>query len=146
MFRPSDFVTRAEFAKMISVCFNLKSTQSAAVFDDVNTNDWYYGYVMAMYENKTVNGISENYFGADEFITRQDICTILSRIIGANESADIKNCLLTDIDSASEYAKAAIMDMNSRGYVNGYDDGSFRPYNNASRAEAAKLIYSVSKK
>lgn len=146
MFRPSDCVTRAEFAKMISVCFNLKSTQSAAVFDDVNTNDWYYSYVMAMYENKTVNGISENYFGADELITRQDICTILSRIIGANESADIKNCLLTDIDSASEYAKAAIIDMNSRGYVNGYDDGSFRPYNNASRAEAAKLIYSVSKK
>ena len=146
LFRPADNVTRAEFAKMISVCFGFTLKEPVVVFDDVNTNDWYYSYVMALYENNIVNGVSDNCFGVNELLTRQDMCTILARIMEINDSADIKDCYLADIDSASDYAKAAIISMNSMGYVNGYDDGSFRPYNNTTRAEAAKLIFSVSNK
>ena len=143
MFRPGDNVTRAEFAKMISVSLGLTAKDSDFVFDDVNKDDWYFSYVMAMYENGIVSGMSENYFGANELITRQDICTILGRIMGVNEESDTYNCEFIDMDSASDYAKAAIAAMSGMGYVNGYEDGSFRPRNNATRAEAAKLIYSV---
>lgn len=146
LFRPADNVTRAEFAKMISVCFGFTLKEPAVVFDDVNTNDWYYSYVMALYENNIVNGVSDKSFGVNDLLTRQDMCTILARIMGINDNADIKDCYLADIDSASDYAKAAIISMNSRGYVTGYDDGSFRPHNNTTRAEAAKLIFSVSNK
>ncbi|MBP3362143.1 MAG: S-layer homology domain-containing protein [Clostridia bacterium] len=142
-FRPSDNVTRAEFAKMISIAFDFKAAGSEPVFDDVNKTDWYFEYVTAMYENKIVNGISDNYFGAYEPITRQDICTILGRIMGINDNADINDAAFIDMASASDYAKGAIAEMSSKGYVNGYDDGSFRPHNNATRAEAAKLIYSI---
>ncbi|MGN0180464.1 MAG: S-layer homology domain-containing protein [Monoglobaceae bacterium] len=146
MFRPADNVTRAEFAKMISISFGLTGTKTESVFDDVNSDDWYFGYVTAMYENNIVNGISGNYFGANEPITRQDICTILGRIMEIGTDADISGCRLTDIDSASDYAKAAIAAMSDMGYVNGYEDGSFRPHNYSARAEAAKMIYSVSGK
>lgn len=146
MFRPADNVTRAEFAKMISLSFGITGTKTESVFDDVNSDDWYFEYVTAMYENNIVNGISANYFGANEPITRQDICTILGRIMAIDTDADISGCGLTDIDSASDYAKAAIAAMSAKGYVNGYEDGSFRPHNYSARAEAAKMIYGVSGK
>ena len=89
--------------------------------------------------------MTENHFGADEAITRQDVCVILSRIKGTNEGMDIDGSSLTDIASAADYAQDAIIFLNNKGYINGYDDGSFRPYNNTARAEAAKLIYGISK-
>ena len=70
---------------------------------------------------------------------------ILARIKRGNEEVDINGSSLTDIDSAADYAKEAIVFLNNNGYVNGYGDGSFRPYNNTGRAEAAKLIYSIIK-
>lgn len=144
-FKPADNVTRAEFAKMIALGFGLTASGSEKVFDDVQTDDWYYDYVMALYENKIVNGITESCFGADEAITRQDVCVILYRIKGNNETADISSLPFTDFDVVADYAKDAIVFMSSNGYVNGYEDGSFRPYNNTARAEAAKLIYGIIK-
>ena len=144
-FKPADNVTRAEFAKMIALGFDLTASGTKAVFEDVCADDWYHDYIMALYENKIVNGITDNYFGADEAITRQDVCVILARIKRGNEEVDINGSSLTDIDSAADYAKEAIVFLNNNGYVNGYGDGSFRPYNNTGRAEAAKLIYSIIK-
>lgn len=145
MFRPADKVTRAEFAKMIALSFGFTASGNKTVFDDVDRDDWYFDYITALYENNIVNGMTENHFGADEAITRQDVCVILARIKGKNEAADISDTPLTDISSAADYAKEAIVFMNGKGFVNGYEDGSFRPYNNTSRAEAAKLIYSIIK-
>ena len=70
---------------------------------------------------------------------------ILYRIKGNNETADISSLPFTDFDVVADYAKDAIVFMSSNGYVNGYEDGSFRPYNNTARAEAAKLIYGIIK-
>ena len=145
MFRPAANVTRAEFAKMIALSFGLTASGNEEVFDDVAADDWYFDYIMALYENKIVYGMTENHFGADEAITRQDVCVILSRIKGNNEGMNIDGSSLTDIASAADYAQDAIIFLNNKGYINGYDDGSFRPYNNTARAEAAKLIYGISK-
>lgn len=144
-FKPADNVTRAEFAKMIALGFGFTASGTEKVFDDVDTDDWCYDYIMALYENKIVNGITESHFGADEAITRQDVCVILYRIKRNNETADISSLPFTDFDLAADYAKDAIIFMNNNGYVNGYEDGSFRPYNNTARAEAAKLIYGIIK-
>ena len=40
-------VTRAEFAKMLAVSFNIKA-QGSAVFSDVYENDWFYEYVPSL--------------------------------------------------------------------------------------------------
>ena len=140
-FRPNDYVTRAEFAKMIALCKGLKINQGDSVFSDVTKGDWYYGYVMALHENGVTSGISDEYFGANEYITRQDICTMLARLM--NIDSDAKEADFSDMDSVADYAKAAVSYMYKNGIVSGYEDGSFRPNDRASRAEAAKLIYGI---
>ena len=49
----------------------------------------------------------------------------------------------TDNDNISGYAKESVLALSSSGIINGYEDGSFLPQANATRAEAAQLIFKV---
>ena len=140
-FNPGNNITRAEFAKMAAVLFGYKLNGTETVFVDVTDNNWYFDYVMALYQNGIVNGITENQFGSNEFITRQDICVILQRIIKEEQASDVS---FTDIDEAADYAKGAIYVMKGLSILEGYEDGSFRPKNYATRAEIAKILYKIS--
>jgi len=52
---------------------------------------------------------------------------------------------LNDIQNASNWARNAIISVVNEGLIEGYPDGSFRPMNNLTRAEAVKVIYSIMK-
>ena len=93
---------------------------------------------MALFDGGIVKGISSDVFGSDSPITRQDICVILSRILQNGEAIGTPS--FTDFDSVSDYAKDAVIIMKQRGIVNGFEDGSFRPYEYATRAEVAKML------
>lgn len=138
-FNPGANVTRAEMAKMTAVLANIAQySGNDERFADVKTQDWYYKYVMALFDGGIVNGISSDVFGSDSPITRQDICVILSRILQNGEAVGTPS--FTDFDSVSDYAKDAVIIMKQRGIVNGFEDGSFRPYEYATRAEVAKML------
>ena len=47
------------------------------------------------------------------------------------------------MDEISDYAAEAVKRMYALGIINGYEDGSFRPKNSITRAEAAKILYSA---
>ena len=49
----------------------------------------------------------------------------------------------TDFNDISDYAVSAVKAMSEKGYINGYEDGTFRPKNPATRAETAKILYSI---
>ncbi len=88
IFNPSDNVTRAELAKMIAILFDIAEYGgSEAKFNDVKTDDWYYRYVMALYENEVVKGMSDTEFGSEMPVTRQDICVIFTRLLGERQRA-----------------------------------------------------------
>ena len=133
-------VTRAEFAKMIVAAMGIEATGTESAFEDCGADDWYTTYVIAATEAGYVKGISENYYGAEELISRQDICTILGRILTA-ESETVAE--FTDADQIADYAAQYVNALVEMGIVNGYEDGSFRPEVNATRAEAAKIINGV---
>ena len=106
-------------------------------FTDVTANDWYAPYVSAALNAGIINGISETEFGANMPITRQDICTIVSRI----EKAESENELnFADSESISEYARAAVAYLSGLGVINGFEDNTFRPNELATRAQAAVIM------
>ena len=49
--------------------------------------------------------------------------------------------MFNDDGDISDYAKKGTELLYRTGIVNGYDDNTFRPFNNCTRAEAAKIIY-----
>lgn len=136
-FNPGRNITRAEFAKMIAVMFGITDYEDAEIYGDVTKDKWYYSYVMALSKAGIINGVSDDWFAAEENITRQDICVIISRLYNAQAE---ENSSFNDADSVSDYAKTAVGYMCENGYINGYEDNTFRPMNFATRAEVAKIL------
>ena len=48
---------------------------------------------------------------------------------------------IADDDDIGEYAKDAVYTLKNLGIINGYEDGSFKPRNNANRAETVQMVY-----
>lgn len=145
-FMPEKTVTREEFVKMTVVLMSLYDSHAECDFSDVGKFDWFYPYVASAYESGIVSGISETAFGTGYAITRQDLLTILYRAVSSKISpSEIKELTFTDTADIDAYAYDCVEAMYSLGVVNGFSDGSFKPKNNATRAEAAVIIYNVYK-
>lgn len=141
-FRPSNNVTREEFVKMIIGATGMLSSSAECEFTDVAKDAWYYEYIASAYEKDVVSGSDDDRFGVGENITRQDVAVIAARILKRFNaaSAEVSQTTLTDLDTASDYAKESIELLNAMGILNGFDDGSFMPHNALTRAEAAAII------
>lgn len=142
MFAPADNVTREEFTKMIVSILGLSTDDARGAFEDVSSDDWFAAFVKAAVDNGIISGQSDVKFGVGENITRQDMAVILYNTLKyLNITLEEENTSFADIDDVSDYAVEAVSKLSAAKIINGYEDGSFKPLNPATRAEAAKLIY-----
>ena len=142
-FAPAQTVKREEFVKMIAGALKLTGIESEATFDDVDKNAWYYPSVCALVRENIVNGISITKFGIGNNITREDMAVILGRVYDLKNLALEKKLMpeFTDEDTISEYALESVKKLAGLKIIGGYDDGSFKPKNSLTRAEAAVVIH-----
>lgn len=145
-FAPSDNILREESAAMISRLFNLSMPENKTGFIDIASGAWYENYCYALKASEIAKGVNENKFGIGECITRQDFVTIICRamqkynILGnADENADV----FPDSESIAEYARESANYLKKCGIIEGRENGKFCPDDNITRAEAAKILYSV---
>lgn len=141
-FSPETAVTRAEFVKMLVSAFDVEDENAVCNFDDVNKDDWYYSYVASAYATGAVNGISEDCFGAEEKITRQDAAVMLYRFMKAygRVSGNGATAEFADNSEISDYAVEAVGYMSANSIMNGVGDNKFEPNGTCTRAMAAKII------
>ncbi|MCR4718654.1 MAG: S-layer homology domain-containing protein [Firmicutes bacterium] len=142
-FYPDDAVKRSEFAKMVTSLFKLNLIDDSFPFEDVSSDNWAYPYIKTAYLAGIVSGIDEKAFGGELNITRQDICTIVYRAcvscdIPINETVDKS---LIDENEVSDYAKEAVRKLVRAGIISGDENSRFNPNKNATRAEAAMIMY-----
>ena len=143
IFAPADNVTRAEFAKMLAGAFKL-SGNAEIKFYDIPENHWAYEFVAASVANSIVSGYSDNLFGADDKITRQDMATICGRLMEVlNAEVNGEEIIFADENEISDYAKDAVKKLAMAGIINGVGENRFAPTANATRAEAAVMIYNL---
>ena len=138
-FKPSNNVTRAEFAKMITAFAGGEASGAVMNFADVAESDWYYEYILKAFCGGLVNGISDTEFMPNRQISRQDVCVIISRYLGERLPA---SAALTFADAAdvADYAAAAVASLSSAGILTGYENGSFKPQSSITRAETAVIL------
>lgn len=145
-FRPGDFVTREELAKLVVTAFGPQKLDDAKIgFADVDAEAWYAPYIIEASSKGIVNGISKDYFGVGEIITRQDAAVMIQRATDAySVHLEKKQTLVSiaDFESIADYAKISIDILVRAQIINGYEDGTFRPNENITRAEIAKILYS----
>lgn len=138
---PNRTVTREEFITMVVKAFEFNSGDAELKFTDVQSGAWYEGFVKTAFESGLISGISEDKFGIGEEITRQDMAVILARTaekLGIQMTAGEES--FSDMSSAADYAKDAILRMKESGVITGMSDGSFRPEEKATRAQTAVMI------
>lgn len=146
VFDPDANVTRAEFAKMLVRALDLENGSATEGFADVNATDWFAPYVAAAADKGIINGKSATKFDPSAPIKRAEMATMITRALkyvnGSKDVADIDAALavFADADQINETLKAGVAFAASKEIVVG-NEGKFAPNANATRAQAAVIIY-----
>lgn len=146
-FEPESNVTREQFVKLIVTALKLNTVGSDAPFNDVDKNEWYADYVNIAYNSDIIKGISNDEFGVGLNITRQDIAVMTAnalKVLDYNFNND-GDLTFADSESISDYAVESVRLLKNSGILNGDENNAFNPQANATRAEAAKIIYMISR-
>lgn len=144
LYMPGDYIKREEFVKLIVELLDIAPNKNKYVFDDVDLDAWYSGYVNSAFENKIINGISNNEFGVGLNIKRQDMAKIINTVLlSKGIKTEPKEVDFIDSAQIAYYAKEHVMSIYSLGIISGDDNKRFNPENFATRAEAAKMIYGM---
>lgn len=140
--RPLDNITRAEVA---TIFFRLLDPEVRAAamtdsnpFTDMAKTDWFNQAVSTLYDLDIIHGRTETLFDGSAPITRAEFAAICARF---DRSGAVAVNRFTDI--ADHWAREEIGCAASLGWILGYEDGSFRPNQPITRAEAMSMVNRV---
>ena len=137
--KPEGNITRAEVA---TIFFRLLTDESRDEFwsqtnnyTDVPADAWYNNAVSTLSNAGIIDGYEDGTFKPDGNITRAEFATIAVRFFEATyDGGD----LFSDI--AGHWAQDYINEAANAGIVDGYPDGTFRPQQYITRAEAMTMV------
>lgn len=143
-FVPAGDVTRAEFVTFLYRLDGEKKAEAKSIFTDVKEGNWFYDQIVWAAENGIVNGVTPTEFKPNDKITREQIVTILFRYasyanLNTAASADLTE--FADANKVSSYAVDAMKWAVASGIIKGDEKNNINPKGNATRAEAAAMIY-----
>ncbi|MBL0386410.1 S-layer homology domain-containing protein [Tumebacillus sp. ITR2] len=140
-FNPNGSVTRAEFAKMITDALHLTKSTSAQKFHDVGAH-WGASYISAATDGGLIFGYEDSTYRPENRITREEMAVMLQRAIRHGNLADKpeSSFKFNDDSSISDWARQDVYQAYQRALPN-ITDNNFEPRRNATRAEAAYMIY-----
>lgn len=146
-YEPEGKLTRAQFVKLLACSLadaeTLKTYEGRHPFKD-SEGHWAEAYIAWAKDKGIVEGVSATEFDPEAPITREQMATIFGRYALKQgielPKSDNAAGSFPDADKISEYAREFVELMRIAGILNGYEDGTFRPQGNATRAEAAKLF------
>lgn len=140
-FKPENSITRAEFVKILNRTFGLTKL-SGKVFLDTS-NHWARKDIDIAVTNGVCKGKSSTEFKPDDLITREEAAVMVSNYKKINDKNNDKINLYYDSDKVSSWAKDSVEGVIEHGYMKGYDDNTFRPQSNITRAEAVSTLSRV---
>ena len=148
-FRPDQNITRAQFSVMLFRYLRLDESKYADVvlpFADVDKiGEYAIPAIKALYTEGVINGSKGGdgklYFNPNSPLTRAQAATMIGRT--QEKGYATVELTFTDAGKIPTYATFYIQTMAAQGILGGYTDGSFRPYNNITRGQMAKILYNL---
>ncbi|MFE8698111.1 S-layer homology domain-containing protein [Cytobacillus sp. FJAT-53684] len=149
-FGPNDQITRAQFAVLIARALQLPQKAYQGNFKDVPASlEWSVKEIEAANAAGIVEG-SNGKFNPNDQITREQMATIIVRAIEYENKELLKGLngkkTFADASTIASYAKEAVGIAAELEIVNGITKNSksvFAPKENATRAEASKMLYKL---
>ena len=136
-FRPDTGVTRAEFVVMLDSAFQMPAGQNENTPGDVSDQDWFAQDVKSALAAGFVSGYPDGTFRPQDEVSRQDGACMLAKLLNLDGAGDPS---FSDADEIGGWAKASVSGLVAAGIMAGYPDGSFRPQEVITRAEAVVMI------
>ena len=134
--RPQGSITRAEvaaiFARLKVGEANIPSAK--ANYSDVNASDWYAKYIAFVTDNKIMEGYEDGRFRPNDKITRAEFTAVVARY---NSLVNVESSFE---DVSGHWAEKYIGAVTSKGWINGYPDGTFKPEKDILREEVATMV------
>ncbi len=138
-FSPTSSLTRGQAAYILYQLLedNTESGPYNCTFSDVSSSAYYYNAVKALASYGVLNGYDNGTFQPGNSVTRAEFVKMLVTLTGVTGS----DGSFTDI--SGHWGKSYILAATAQGWLNGYTDGSFRPNNSITRAEAVVIVNRV---
>lgn len=154
-FSPNDNITRAELTKIAlkALNYSINPNVGDTYFNDVSSSAWYAPYVVAAKESGIVKGYDGDRFSPDGNVNRAEALKVLIEAAGftgvdSNFETNYSNkegwtyVFFPDVLMDEWFAKYVAYAKDFE-IVGGYVDGTFKPGNNITRAEVAKIVMNI---
>lgn len=155
-FKPDNQMTHEEFLKVIVEIAGLDVTPVAADYVqndnhiDTKWASWAQPYLNAAFDAGLIAKHTDDrdLFQVNKPITRAEMAKLIGRLneylkkTNTAENTDLSN-VITDWNTIPEEYKDYVAKAYTAGIINGYEDGTFRPNGNLTRAEASTVILKV---
>lgn len=112
-------------------------TEEEVSFTDVSKSDWFADYVDELAEEGILSGYDDGTFRPEQEITRAEltkVAVVAFELPIIDEDAGFSD--VSEDDWFAPYINTAAY----YGFINGYDDGTFKPNDTINRAETAKVL------
>lgn len=119
---------------------NPTSTLSDRLFSDIYSTHKNYQAISYMKENGIINGYPDGSFQPANPVNRAELLKILIESLAPNFDRSANNSACFSDVKADEWFTAYACYAKAQGWVSGYADGSFKPAQTVSRAEAVKIV------
>ena len=139
--RPSNNISRAEvatiFFRLLTDEARTQYDKTTSSFSDIKDGAWCCRAVSTLTNMGIIKGYTDGTFQPNKSITRAELATIIARFA----KLDVNTKTFSDI--TGHWAQKSIELAAGNGWINGYEDGTFRPNNNITRAETFAMINRV---
>ena len=142
-FGAEEGLSRAQFAAVLYRRAGEPKSEYRALFPDVPNGVWFTQCVLWVNDAQVILGYNNGKFGADDPITREQLCTILWRyakeVDGVDNSEQKELTAYSDSAQISDFAAEALKWCEAKGIINDRD-GKLAAWENATRADCATMI------
>jgi hypothetical protein len=143
-FRPFNNTTRGQMTKIIVIALRIpvETPTGTPTFNDVAPGSPFYDYVETAAHSNIVSGYADGTFRPNNNVTRGQLSKIVVTAANHVYSWTILNpatATFSDVPVGSAFF-TYIETAACHGVISGYGDRTFRPGNNAIRAQIAKIV------
>lgn len=140
--RPNANITRAQvatiFFRLLDEDVRDDNLTSYNTFPDVDEDYWANTAISTMASLGVINGRNSGLFDPDAYITRAEFAAICARFDDSGVDG-----ITTFTDTVGHWAEDEISRAAALGWIQGYSDGTFRPNQYITRAQAVTMINRV---
>ena len=117
LIEPERNLKRSELAAIITRAFGATITTDIGHFDDVKPGDWFYNSVSKAVQMGAMNGTSSSTFHPEASITREEVFTVLARVLCLELDDDSSLVKFSDSKQISSWALDSISGLVANGYI-----------------------------